>query len=193
MRGAESMKSTQFNFILRLKKQKEDALEYIIDVYMPLVKTITTKILHNKKRSDIEECVNDVFLSVWENSKQFQGEPEDFKKWISMIAKYKAIDRYRRAEKQQTVEQPDILLNEKASSQQTELQLMRIEDKNEILFALSQFSELDRHVFIMKYYLDLSNIEIADSLGITKAAVDNRLYRGKKVLAKNTKLKERLV
>ena len=187
------MKSTPKNFILRLRKQKEDALEYIIDQYMPLVKTITIKILHNKKRADIDECVNDVFLSVWENSKQFKGDQEDFKKWIGMIAKYKAIDLYRRAEKQQTIEQPDILLNEKAGLLQTEQQIMRKEDKNEILFALSEFSELDRHVFIMKYYLELSNSEIADSLGITKAAVDNRLYRGKKALANNTKLKERFV
>ncbi|MBM7584623.1 DNA-directed RNA polymerase specialized sigma subunit [Bacillus pakistanensis] len=42
------MKSSSTNFISRLKKQKEDALEYIIDAYMPLVKTIATKILYNR-------------------------------------------------------------------------------------------------------------------------------------------------
>lgn len=36
----------------------------------------------------------------------------------------------------------------------------------------------------MKYYLDLTNGEIADALGITKSAVENRLYRGKKKLGK---------
>jgi len=36
------MKSSSTNFIVRLKRQKEDALDYIIDTYMPLVKTITT-------------------------------------------------------------------------------------------------------------------------------------------------------
>ncbi|ATP39177.1 hypothetical protein CSE16_03540 [Solibacillus sp. R5-41] len=111
------MKSTPINFIVRIKKQKEDALEYIIDAYMPLVKTIAMKIY----------------------------------------------------------------------------ELIQKEAKNEILFALTQLEELDRNIFMMKYYLEISNSEIADSLGLTKAAVDNRIYRGKKVLATNPKLKERFV
>jgi len=61
-------------FIMRLKKQKEDALEFIIDAYMPLVKAIVTKILHNMKRQDIDECINDVFLTVWQNAHQFNGD-----------------------------------------------------------------------------------------------------------------------
>lgn len=72
------MKSLSTNFITRLKKQKEDALEYVIDAYMPLVKTIATKILNNMKRSDVDECINDVFLSVWQNAHQFQGDTQDF-------------------------------------------------------------------------------------------------------------------
>lgn len=35
------MKSTDHNFIKRLKRQKEDALEYAVDKYLPLVKGIT--------------------------------------------------------------------------------------------------------------------------------------------------------
>ena len=52
---------------------------------------------------------------------------------------------------------------------------------------------LDQPVFIMKYYLELTNNEIANTLGLTKAAVDNRLYRGKKELAQHDSLKERFI
>lgn len=187
------MKSSSSNFITRLKKQKEDALEYIIDAYMPLVKTIATKILHNKKRQDIDECINDVFLTVWQNTKQFQGDTHDFKKWIGMITKYKAIDRYRQAEKQITHEQSDIQLEKKVSALQTDISILQQEERNELLLAISQLEEIDRNIFMMKYYMELPNIEIADALGLTKAAVDNRLYRGKKLLSKNTKLKERYI
>ena len=187
------MKSSSTNFITRLKKQKEDALEYIIDTYMPLVKTIATKILHNRKRPDIDECINDVFLTVWQNAYQFQGDTHDFKKWIGMITKYKAIDRYRQAEKQIIHEQSDTRLEQKASVLQTDTSILRREEKNELLMAISQLEEIDRDIFMMKYYMELPNIEIADALGLTKAAVDNRLYRGKKILATNTKLKERFI
>lgn len=187
------MKSSPTNFIKRLKKKKEDALEYIIDAYMPLVKTIATKILHNQNRLDVDECINDVFLTVWQNVNQFKGEPEDFKKWIGMITKYKAIDRYRQAEKLNAREHQDESLLEKSSTPGTDISILRREEKNELLAAISQLEELDRDIFIMKYYLDLTNIEIADQLTLSKAAVDNRLYRGKKKLASNVKLKERLV
>ena len=187
------MKSSPTNFIKRLKKKKEDALEYIIDAYMPLVKTIATKILHNQNRLDVDECINDVFLTVWQNVQQFKGEPEDFKKWIGMITKYKAIDRYRQAEKRNAREHQDESLLEKSSTPGTDISVLRREEKNELLAAISQLEELDRDIFIMKYYLDLTNIEIADQLTLSKAAVDNRLYRGKKKLASNVKLKERLV
>lgn len=187
------MNCSSTNFIPRLKKQKEDALDYIIDAYLPLVKTIATKILYKMKTEDIDECVNDVFLSVWQNAQQFHGDAQDFKKWIGMITKYKAIDRYRQAEKQIKNEQSDAPLEEKASSSQTDQTVLRREEKTELLFAISQLEEIDRDIFMMKYYLELSNSEIANNLGLTKAAVDNRLYRGKKILATNVKLKERFV
>lgn len=187
------MKSSPNNFIDRLKKQKEDALDYIIDTYMPLVKAIAHKILHTQSKQDIDECINDVFLSVWQNAGQFQGNSEDFKKWIGMITKYKAIDRYRHYEKRTAREQLDTALTEQATNFTTEQRILEIEQKNELLFALSQLATLDRDIFLMKYYLELTNNEIADTLGLTKAAVDNRLYRGKKELAQHDNLKERFI
>ncbi|MDN4491931.1 sigma-70 family RNA polymerase sigma factor [Ureibacillus aquaedulcis] len=187
------MKCSATNFITRLKKQKEDALDYIIEAYLPLVKTIATKILYTMRHQDIDECVNDVFLSVWQNAHQFHGDAQDFKKWIGMITKYKAIDRYRQAEKQIVREQTDAPLEQKASDLQTDLTVLQREEKTELLFAISLLEEMDRDIFMMKYYLELSNSEIAQNLGLSKAAVDNRLYRGKKILATNVKLKEQFV
>jgi len=36
----------------------------------------------------------------------------------------------------------------------------------------------------MKYFLDMQNVEIAEKLSMTKAAIDNRIYRGKQLLRK---------
>lgn len=59
------MKCNSKNFINRLKKEKEDALEFIIEEYSSLVKGISYKILSNISKEAIDECVNDVFLTVW--------------------------------------------------------------------------------------------------------------------------------
>ncbi len=188
------MTCSEKNFIVRLKKQKEDALDYVIDAYMPLVKAIAIKILQPLSKSDtVDECVNDVFLSVWQNAKQFNGDQEDFKKWIGMIAKYKAIDRYRILEKQQSRE--ELLNMEKPFTDKKDIQqqLLQREQKNELLFALSKLADIDRDIFVMKYFLEMKNLEIAEKLNITKAAVDNRLYRGKQKLAHTIQLRESFI
>lgn len=166
----------------RLRKQDEKVLTVVIDLYMPLVKAIAYKILQPIGRTDsMDECINDVFLTVWQNASKFEGEPADFKKWIGTIAKYKAIDHYRvltkRAQREQVKEElPPVAIYDK-------------QERNELLLLLSGLPELDRDIFLMKYYLQLPNNGIAQRLDLTKAAVDNRLYRGKQTLA--GQLKER--
>ncbi len=94
------MKSNDKNFIQRLQRQKEDALEFIVDQYLPLIKGVTYQFLAPLKNDGIiEECINDIFLSIWNNSNKFHGDSTDFKKWIRAIAKFKSIDYYRKTSK----------------------------------------------------------------------------------------------
>lgn len=56
------MKSNDSNFIQRLQRQKEGALEFIVDKYLPLIKGITNKVLGPLNNEGVmEECFNDVF------------------------------------------------------------------------------------------------------------------------------------
>ena len=57
------MKSNEKNFIKRLQRQKEDALEFVVDTYLPLIKGITHKVLLPIQNDGlIEECINDIFF-----------------------------------------------------------------------------------------------------------------------------------
>ncbi|EGQ26254.1 MULTISPECIES: sigma-70 family RNA polymerase sigma factor [Sporosarcina] len=177
------MKSTEKNFIRRLKRKKEDAIEYVVDTYLPIVKAVVYKVLGPLQTdADIDECISDVFLSVWENGDQFEGGPADFKKWICMVAKYKAIDQYRRVGKKRNREQGMDNMPFVSETNITGIVLAK-EEQEELLVAMSKLNDMDRDIFTMKYFLDMSNGEIAESLCVTKAAVDNRLYRGKKQLS----------
>lgn len=188
------MTCSEKNFIVRLKKQKEDALEYIIDSYMPLVKAIAWKILQPLGKNDvIDECISDVFISVWQRANQFEGDVEDFKRWIGMVAKYKAIDIYRIIEKQRVREQSIEMAEVVPAERDTQKIVLLREEKNELLLTINNLEPIDRDIFLMKYYLDMTNNEIAESLNMTKAAVDNRLYRGKKKLSTTIRLEERYI
>ncbi|MDM5187967.1 sigma-70 family RNA polymerase sigma factor [Bacillus sp. DX4.1] len=177
------MKSNDKNFIKRLKRQEEDALEFIVDKYLPLMKGITHKVLMPLQNDGvIEECINDIFLSIWNNANKFHGDSADFKKWIAAIAKFKAIDYYRKATKQVEITTNDIEVNTEKS---VEDELILIEDRNELIKLINQLEPVDQKIFIMKFLLGLKTEEVGEKLGLTRAAIDNRIYRGKKKLQKS--------
>ena len=176
----DRMTCSKYNFLKRLAKKKEDSLDYIVDNYVGLVKGTVVKVLGPLGQGGtIEECVNDVFLSIWIHGEQFAGNEEDFKKWVYKIAKYQAIDYYRKLVKDDKM----ILLDEVAmQTPSIEEQVMMREEQAVLVALINQLEPMDRQIFTMKYFLGASSNDIADRLGLTRTAVDNRVYRGKKKL-----------
>lgn len=179
------MKLNETNYIQRLKKGDENALDYVVDKHLSLVKGAICKILGQFNDSGfIEECINDVFLSVWNNTHKFKGESEDFKKWIFAISKFKAIDYYRtKLKKAEVVLETIEILGETSA----EDELIILENKNELMKLIDNLEPIDREIFVLKFLLGYKSAEIAAKLNLTKAAVDNRIYREKR------KLKEKLI
>lgn len=177
------MKSNSKNFIRRLQKQKEDALEFIVDAYLPLIKGITHKVLSPLRNEGVvDECVNDVFLSIWDNADKFRGDTTDFRKWICAIAKFKAIDYYRKAVKQVEISSEYMDLNTEMS---IEDELIKMEDKSELIKLINQLEPLDRDIFLMKFFLGYKTADISRKTGLSITAIDNRVFRGKKRLSKD--------
>jgi len=124
------MKSNDKNFIQRLKRQKEDALEYIVDTYLPLIKGVTYKVLSPLENEGvIEECMNDILLSICNNSNKFHGDSTDFRKWICAIAKFKSIDYYRKNSKRVEFTTNEMELSCEKSAEE---ELIMLEDKTGI-------------------------------------------------------------
>ncbi|MEC1304495.1 MULTISPECIES: sigma-70 family RNA polymerase sigma factor [Lysinibacillus] len=174
------MRVTDENFIKHLKKKREEALQYVIDEYMGIIKAIIYNALKSYNDPQIiEECISDTFLGAYENAKQFRGDKEDFRRWICTIAKFKAISKQRRLSKMPYFYE----LNEtgEAAISAEEEYLIKTTTE-EVLIMMTQLEQLDRDIFTMKYFLNMKNEEIAIHYGLTKAAIDNRLYRGKKRL-----------
>ncbi len=174
------MKSNEKNFIKRLKRQKEDALEYVIDQYLSLVKGVIYKVLAPLQQDYIvDECINDIFLSIWDNIEQFKGDNDDFRKWLCVIAKFKAFDYYRRAVKNREIssEHPDLLIDPSV-----EEVVIQLENQEELVKLINTLDAIDRKIFIMRFFIGMNTKDIAIQVGLTGAAVDNRIYRGKKKL-----------
>lgn len=174
------------NFIKELQKKNPKALDFTVDTYINLVFKIAGNILNTSFHNQYaEECVNDVFWSVWNNIESFDYEKGNFKYWITAIAKYKAIDYKRKLSKQSTYERMDDYNFDDYNFQNdisTEKIIISKENKEELLKIIDEMNKVDKQIFIRRYFL-YENIEnIAESYGLNRNVIDKRLSRGRKFL-----------
>lgn len=171
------MKITEDNFIQQLKKGNEKALEYVIDNYGWILKTVIKKHLYYLP-DYYEECMNDCLMGIWKNIYYYNPKKSSFKNWVGGIAKYKSLNYVRKylrdLENENTEDVPlsseDIALKEVLSKE--------ISEETEKM--LSSLSEEDREIFIKYYFEDKNMDEISYDTGLTKPVLYNRLSRGRK-------------
>ncbi|GAU78153.1 sigma-70 family RNA polymerase sigma factor [Fusibacter sp. 3D3] len=178
------MKVNAQNVISQLKKRNPKALDYIVDQYGGLIYAIVSKTLSEFKGSgSVEECINDVLLAIWHNIDKFQ-KTNSFKSWIAAISKYKAIDYRRKLLKELRNENLDELnvVVEIGREDSTSSRILEKETQAELVKLLSNLKPEDQEIFIRRYFDDESTGEIAAHVGMNRAAVNNRLSRGRKKL-----------
>ena len=64
-----------------LVKQDEEGLKALTEKYEKLLVYIATGILGNNKE-DVEECVNDTYLKIWNHIGEFDFEKASFKTYL---------------------------------------------------------------------------------------------------------------
>ncbi|MDS0525505.1 sigma-70 family RNA polymerase sigma factor [Clostridium sp. SHJSY1] len=171
------MKIDEQNFIKCLKKRNEDALRYVIKEYGWLVKIIVSKQLYNLQHIQ-EECINDIFLSIWENIDKFDAKRGTFKNWVIGVSKYRSIDYKRKYIKDLNNTEYDSL--EIGIPDNSDIRIIEEEAQKDIESLLSCLNEKDRDIFIKHFMQDMNASEIATKLGVTANIIYNRIYRGKK-------------
>lgn len=175
------MELDENNFIKQMKKKNRKALEYAVDTYSNLVFKVVHSVLDTSFYTHyVEECVNDVFWSVWIHIESYDVEKGNFKYWITAVAKYKAIDYKRKLFKQSTTECiDDYILHDEAC---TENIIIANENREELINLINDLKDEDRELFIRRYFLDEEIESIARTFHVDRNLVDKRLSRGRKFL-----------
>ncbi len=89
------MKITEKNFIDQLKRQNEDALEYVVENYGGTLKSVISRILYMYPQ-DAEECLYDCIMKIWQKILLCDEKVTSFRNWAISVAKFTAIDRLRK-------------------------------------------------------------------------------------------------
>lgn len=173
------MKINEENVVQCLKRKNEKALDYVIDQYGGLIKSIVTKHLYNLPNQR-EECINDVLLAIWNGIESFDEELNTFKNWVAAISKYKSIDykrKYMKVLLERGLEDEDV-----GQTAKLEEEVLKNELSYELESMLTHLSVEDRKLFLAHYVEDRGIDDLASEIGVRPSAIYNRLSRGRRKL-----------
>ncbi len=194
----------------RLYIQDPEALETLISRYSRELFYFIRLVLDGVGvAQDAEECVNDLFVAVWQEIHSFDSARGTLRTWLTMRAKYIALDRRRQLCRRQAhnVQSADEIrqwntADTSANRNGTgwgyeheyratlpphpeasmEHLLEQSERREELRLALAMLPELDRFLIYQRYFKFASTEELAAKTGLTRHAVDTRLWRARKSL-----------
>lgn len=180
------MKINKENFLNQLKKKNEKALDYVIDTYGWIIKSVIKKHLYNLQ-SVQDECINDVLLGLWNNIDKFDENKSEFKNWIAGIAKFKAIDykrKYLRELDNENVDDLNITVDDSIH------ELLKNELSLEMQEMMNSLKEKDRELFYKLYVEEIEVDKVSQETCIKRDVIYNRVSMAKKKLRDIFKLKE---
>ena len=166
------------NIIDAIKAGDEQAMQKIICRYSRLLWSIVGAVLSQVGTTeDMEECVADVFIDLWEHPQKYDESRGGLKAWLSVIARNKAIDRYRQKTKIQTIPLEETVLAQMGVEQE-------MENREELQEALAELTEEEKEILLRRYVYQQKPKEMAVALGLSVKQIENRLYRIKAKMRK---------
>jgi RNA polymerase sigma-70 factor (ECF subfamily) len=147
---------------------------------------------------DAEECVNDLFVTVWQEIESFDPARGSLRTWLTMRAKYIALDRRRHIQRRQAIAMASLDSGDYATAFEREGAVEHVphramvvsmeglieqrERREELKQALEALPELDRLLVYMRYFKLASTEDICAKTGLSRHAIDTRLWRARKAL-----------
>ncbi len=163
-----------------IKAGDEGAIAQVMDKYSRLLWSVVSAVLKNAgTEQDAEECVADVFISLWQSPGQYDAGRGGLRTWLCIKARSRAIDRYREISRRSVLPLEDVL---PAAELGMDERLEDDEARRALGAAVDTLGAKDRDILIRRYYYEQKPREIAIALDIPVKQVENRLYRSKQKL-----------
>lgn len=82
--------------ITAIKNRNEAAINEVITKYSKLLWAVAGAVLNNMgSTQDVEECVADTFIYLWEHPDKYDPQRGKLKTWLSIVARTQAVNRCR--------------------------------------------------------------------------------------------------
>ena len=178
MAQAPSMHEQEWTGLLaRIAAGDQPALAEFYDASSAKVFGLAMKILAD--RTAAEEVTMDVYVQVWRRASSYDAERGTPGSWLMMLAKTRAIDRFRSSYlergRQVPLNQAEELPGDGATPEQYSAGLER---QRLVQQALASLSVEQRQAIGLAYYWGMSQSEIAEQLKLPLGTVKTRMRLG---------------
>lgn len=134
------------------------------------------------RREEAEDITHQVFLSAWQNVKNYKHRGHPFSSWLYQIARNQVIDHYRAKKNEVSLENADPDIFVATASVQLDVTTKLALEK--VRSAIQKLKPDYQDVVIMRFVEDLPLKETAAALGKTEGAVKLIQHRAIKELKK---------
>ncbi|MBQ9122226.1 MAG: sigma-70 family RNA polymerase sigma factor [Lachnospiraceae bacterium] len=166
-------------------KKEETMMAYVIHKYSRLLWSVVQPVLTNvASDQDVEECVADVFIFLWERPESYKPDKAKLSSYLTIVARTKAIDRYRKICRKQEVPLEEEMIekwSEDSVSQPLKL-LLEQEQRQKINALLDLLGEPMREILVRRYFYNQKPREISMAMDMPIKQVENSLYGAKRRL-----------
>ncbi len=167
--------------ISAIAARDERMLAFVVQKYSKLLWKIAASILINAASvQDVEECVADVFIYLWQYPEKYDPDKAKLSSWLSVIARSKAVDSYRRISRKREIYMEEILVESLGYAENNAAD----EEKDKLRSCIEGLDEKEKELVIRRYYYEQKPAEIAVALDMPKKQVENRLYYVRQKLRK---------
>lgn len=180
-------------YAVQFLKGDQNAVEKIYRCTEGWVRALVCQSLRG---ADVEDCMQELYLRVFKNMKQFKGQPAAFRGWFNTVVKSGIIDYVRsqkktwdhQAEKTDDTEDEFFDIADESIELNPEARLDKKEAYNIMDVLLNELTEEQRLCIGLFYIENKKQKEIAEYLNIPLGTVKSRLFSSKEIL--NTKIRE---
>lgn len=152
-----------------LRQNPENGIRLVMKQYAALCYYIAKQKLLDFPQEEVEECVSDVFLAFYHQYTAIDLERGSIKGFLSVLARRKAIDRWRRLAGKETLPLQENITTSDSFEQQ--------EERKILLDAVLALGDPDAKIVILKYYFGYPTKKIAEIFGLKENTVDQKVRR----------------
>jgi RNA polymerase sigma-70 factor, ECF subfamily len=159
--------------IARAREGNSQAIRELYDAYADPVRRYCYARLGDVEAA--QDCVQEVFVCIWKGVKNFEYRGDlSFTAWLYTIANNVLVSYVRKRKRVQQVSlTPELNLTDQKSFDTART----ICDRLSLRHAIEQLTPEQQQVITLKFFVGLSNLEIAEAVGRTEGAVKALQHR----------------